>query len=75
MIKYSMTMHEMYPDGKRKLARTGMRNKLFILHDLISMRNVLLNASIYILLYYQVILRILQLDLLEIWDKDLNGAE
>ena len=24
----------MYPDGGRKSARTGMRNKLFILHDL-----------------------------------------
>ena len=28
-------MHKMYPDGGRKLARTGMRNKLFILHGLI----------------------------------------
>ena len=25
----------MYPDGGRKLARTGMRNKLFSLHGLI----------------------------------------
>ena len=28
------TMHKMYPDGGRKLARSGMRNKLFILHGL-----------------------------------------
>ena len=28
-------MHTMYPDGGRKLARTGMRNKLFHLHGLI----------------------------------------
>ena len=27
-------MDKMYPDGRRKLARTGMRNKLFILHGL-----------------------------------------
>ena len=26
----------MYPDGGRELARTGMRNKLFILHGLIN---------------------------------------
>ena len=28
-------MPKMYPDGGRKLARTGMRNKLFNLHGLI----------------------------------------
>ena len=33
-IKYSITKHKMYPDGGRKLARTGMRNKLFSLHGL-----------------------------------------
>ena len=34
-IKYSKKMHRMYSDGGgRKLVRTGMRNKLFILHDL-----------------------------------------
>ena len=34
-IKYSITKHKMYPDGGIKLARTGMRNKLFSLHGLI----------------------------------------
>ena len=33
-IKYSTTKHKMYPNGGRKLARTGMRNKLFSLHGL-----------------------------------------
>ena len=33
-IKYSITKHKMYPDGGRKLARTGMRNELFSLHGL-----------------------------------------
>ena len=34
-IKYSNTVHKMYPDGRIKLERsTGMRNKLFILHSL-----------------------------------------
>ena len=34
-IKYSITKHKMYPDGGRKFAQTGMRNKLFSLHGLI----------------------------------------
>ena len=33
-VKYSTTMRKMYPEGRRKLARTGMRNKLFIFHCL-----------------------------------------
>ena len=33
-IKYSTTKHKMYPDGGRKWARAGMRNKLFSLHGL-----------------------------------------
>ena len=33
-IKYTITKDKMYTDGGRKLARTGMRNKLFSLHGL-----------------------------------------
>ena len=33
-IKFSTTIHKIYQDGGRKLARTGMRKKLFILHGL-----------------------------------------
>ena len=33
-IKYTKTMHKMYLDGGIKFTRTGMKNKLFILHGL-----------------------------------------